>query len=364
MSAYKKVNKRTKELVPVLKSRFPAIEQDIIISVLDTHNNSLEKANAALSEISGVPYDTAIRRIQRRRNGHKIIKVDRCGVSWSKMPLPAPAPLPAPTAAPSDMLSDEDFQKWLQELDQAEKEKKEKQEVIQSNDAAQTSDTDEKSWDDWENYAEENDQPNKGDSSPILDDFSLIESENSKDTAAPSAVTEMNAVHPVEETNERKIDVSGDSVDPLTANIISEFVETDGNRELVPDLIKSKLNSLDCSSCKLCIPMTDSVTSSTFVENLAETVYINEDEDQLIVLKLVFKNGSMYRFRVPRKSYTLNKLKIAVNDKLDNGYEDPVAALKIKYFDDEGDWITIASQEEWEEAVRLHQDVLKVHICN
>jgi len=160
----------------------------------------------------------------------------------------------------------------------------------------------------------------------------------------------------------KKIDATGESVAPLTTDVTSEIVETDGNRELVPDLIKSNLNSLDCSSCSLCIPA-DSVTSSTFGEKLADTVYIHEDE-QLIVLKLVFKNGSMYRFRVPRNSYSLDKLKRAVNDKLDKGYEDTITALKIKYFDDEGDWITIASQEEWEEAVRLHNDVLKVHICN
>jgi len=361
MSLYKKYKTRSVDKLSynVLKSRFPAVEEDIIISVLETHNKSLEKATVALSEITGIPYDTAIERIRKRKKGNKNVKFDRRGVPWSKMPLPETAP-EAPTA-PSDTLSDEDFQKWLQkQSDLEEKEKKEKlvRGLIQSVNDASVTDTDEKSWDHWENLAEEADQLNKGDrpSSLILDDFA--ESENPKET--PSAITEMNAVHPIEETNEQKIDATGDSV---TANIISEFVETDGNRELVPDLIESNLNSLDCSSCELCIPA-DSVTSSMFVDKLAETVYIHDDEDQLIVLKLIFKNGSMYRFRVPRKSYTLDKLKRAVNDKLDKGYEDPVAALKIKYFDDEGDWITIASQEEWEEAVRLHTDVLKVHICN
>lgn len=322
MSGCKKRRKLTDNL-SILKSRFPAVAEDIIISVLDSHNNALDKATTSLSEISGVPHDIVIQRMHRRRNGHKM---DKRGVHWEKMTLPEKVPVVSTT----DMLSDEDFSKWLQEQDLLEKEKKEEQ----------------------ENLSEENDQPNQGDS--------LIESENSKETAAPGAVTEINTV---EETNEQKIDATGESVAPLTTNVTSEIVETDGNRELVPDLIKSNLNSLDCSSCSLCIPA-DSVTSSTFGEKLADTVYIHEGEDQLIVLKLVFKNGSMYRFRVPRNSYSLDKLKRAVNNKLDKGYEDPITALKIKYFDDEGDWITIASQEEWEEAVRLHNDVLKVHICN
>jgi len=322
MSGCKKRRKLTDNL-SILKSRFPAVAEDIIISVLDSHNNALDKATTSLSEISGVPHDIVIQRMHRRRNGHKM---DKRGVHWEKMTLPEKVPVVSTT----DMLSDEDFSKWLQEQDLLEKEKKEEQ----------------------ENLSEENDQPNQGDSS--------IESENSKETAAPGAVTEINTV---EETNEQKIDATGESVAPLTTDVTSEIVETDGNRELVPDLIKSNLNSLDCSSCSLCIPA-DSVTSSTFGEKLADTVYIHEGEDQLIVLKLVFKNGSMYRFRVPRNSYSLDKLKRAVNNKLDKGYEDPITALKIKYFDDEGDWITIASQEEWEEAVRLHNDVLKVHICN
>jgi len=322
MSGCKKRRKLTDNL-SILKSRFPAVAEDIIISVLDSHNNALDKATTSLSEISGVPHDIVIQRMHRRRNGHKL---DKRGVHWEKMALPEKVPVVSTT----DMLSDEDFSKWLQEQDLLEKEKKEEQ----------------------ENLSEENDQPNQGDSS--------IESENSKETAAPGAVTEINTA---EETNEQKIDATGESVAPLTTDVTSEIVETDGNRELVPDLIKSNLNSLDCSSCSLCIPA-DSVTSSTFGEKLADTVYIHEGEDQLIVLKLVFKNGSMYRFRVPRNSYSLDKLKRAVNNKLDKGYEDPITALKIKYFDDEGDWITIASQEEWEEAVRLHNDVLKVHICN
>jgi len=163
MSGCKKRRKLTDNL-SILKSRFPAVAEDIIISVLDSHNNALDKATTSLSEISGVPHDIVIQRMHRRRNGHKM---DKRGVHWEKMTLPEKVPVVSTT----DMLSDEDFSKWLQEQDLLEKEKKEEQ----------------------ENLSEENDQPNQGDSS--------IESENSKETAAPGAVTEINTV---EETNEQK----------------------------------------------------------------------------------------------------------------------------------------------------------------
>jgi len=50
---------------------------------------------------------------------------------------------------------------------------------------------------------------------------------------------------------------------------------------------------------------------------------------------------------------------------LEQGYEEGERELlkKIKYVDDEGDWITVAAEEEWEEAVRIHRDVIRVHIC-
>jgi len=339
MTMYKKVSKRTMDLLPVLKNRFPAIEDDIIISVVTLHNNSLIKATEALSEISGVSFNTAIRRGLRRK--FKGCKVDRRGVPWSKMSLPTVIP-DRPAGESTDMLSEEEFQKWLQEqLDQVEKERKEQQEAIQSNDVL-TSSEDDQSWDDksWEKLEfSKDDVPllNQGDCS-ILDEFSVIVPESKETT---SASIEMNVIHPAipETDDERKTDPA-DSL-----NIISELLETDGD-------------SIDCFESSI---LTETVTTSLFGDDLNETVYIH-DEDQQIILKLVFENGSMYRFRVPRKSYSLDKLKRAVNDKLDQGYEDPVTALKIKYFDDEGDWITIASQEEWEEAVRIHKDVLKVHI--
>jgi len=39
---------------------------------------------------------------------------------------------------------------------------------------------------------------------------------------------------------------------------------------------------------------------------------------------------------------------------LEQGYEEGERELlkKIKYVDDEGDWITVAAEEAWEEAVR------------
>jgi len=223
-----------------------------------------------------------------------------------------------------------------------EKERKEQQEAIQSNDVLPSaSSEDDQSWDDksWEKLEfSKDDVPllNQGDCS-ILDEFSVIVPEESKETTS----IEMEVIHPaIPETEVERTTDSGDPADSF--NMFNELLENDGSLE---------------SSILM-----ETVTTSLFGDDLTETVYIHEDEDQQIVLKLVFENGSMYRFRVPRKSYTLDKLKRAVNDKLDQGYEDPVTALKIKYLDDEGDWITIASQEEWEEAVRIHKDVLKVHI--
>jgi len=362
MALYKKVSKRTLDLVPVLKSRFPSVDNDIIISVAAQHNNSLIKATEALSEISGVPFNTAIRRSMRRRRGCKDMKVDRRGVPWSKMTLPE-----KPSTS-SDMLSEEEFQKWLQEqLDEVEKERKEKQEVIQSNDVLASSSSssfnsedDDQSWDEksWEKLevTKENELPKKCDYS-VLDDFSVIDlvpaetnDTSSNDAVIPQAETIVSPT--IENVDQQYIGINSNPTDSFPTFEFQGGV-LDISQMLSP---VACLESMDIS-----VLPAENVTASLFGDDLTtSTVYINEDDS--IALKLVFGNGSMYRFRAPRKTYTLDKLKNSINEKLEQGYEIHESELKIKYLDEEGDWITIASQEEWEEALRIHEEVLKIHI--
>jgi len=96
----------------------------------------------------------------------------------------------------------------------------------------------------------------------------------------------------------------------------------------------------------------------------ADTLIKEEEKsnDEKIVVKLFFESN-IYRFSIA-SDCTYDDLKCILNAKIDQGYE---SAGKLTYVDEEGDTITLTSQEEWEEALRIFsgellQAVIKLYV--
>jgi len=88
---------------------------------------------------------------------------------------------------------------------------------------------------------------------------------------------------------------------------------------------------------------------------------IEEVKEKVHIVKIVVGEDTTYRLPV-QEPFDLEELKKLVEEKLKLdciGKEE----YEIQYVDAEGDWITIASQKEWEEAMRATVGAsIKVHI--
>jgi len=101
--------------------------------------------------------------------------------------------------------------------------------------------------------------------------------------------------------------------------------------------------------------------------SVSASCFEEEEEQSDLVVKLVLSSKTIYRFRVRRDNYNFEELKrVAAEKWLEEGRageEENVNGLRLKYVDEEGDWITVVTQEEWEEAVRNFESLIKLHVC-
>jgi len=344
MSVYKKVSKRTIDLLPVLKARFPSIEDDIIISVATVNNNSLIKTTEALSEISGVPFDRAIkqglskRHKRKRRSNSKELKIDRRGVPWSKLPMPDPPRREQPPPS-SDILSEEEFDKWLKEqLELVELEKKLKQQPEESQQVEEyissgadncqdssttttsspSSDDSFFSWDEdtknWPKLETSDDLfsevviiPREGGKTAVVD-MHIDEEDPPVVEPFPLLNPEENSINCNENTESALIgsfELSYPQEDPL-------FADVDFNSfELMQD---SFSNIPACGYVQLFEPVfeepvvTEIASSEPVVEEKEGEKLV--DRSDKIAVKLIFDvSSTMYRFRVSRASFNFGDLK-------------------------------------------------------
>jgi len=344
---YKKVSRRTTALLPQLKKRFPNIEDDIILSVAATNNNCSIKTTEALAEISCISVDEAMKQglLKKRK---KDVKIDRRGVPWSKIVIEQP-PHRVQSNHDTDMLSEEEFQKWLQEqLDQLESEKKQKDQQNSSLSTSSTASTEDESCEDGDKV-----EPTKG-----------TESDDLPNIPEGEAV----AAHPEVEIKQPEILEQLPEVE--MKEIISDNLAVNENIPDVASVVSPAIDSsliilTDTDSKNDYVPLSESDNISTAIEPFVEILPEEEEKEvDQISVKLVF-GKAMYRFRVPRNGYSFEALKQVANKKLEEGYEKGIDIVKgIKYTDDEGDWVTVTGQEEWEEALRVYagDNVIKVHV--
>lgn len=105
------------------------------------------------------------------------------------------------------------------------------------------------------------------------------------------------------------------------------------------------------------------------VPEVAETVYKSTketaDDAKKVVIKVVLAAESkwtVYRFRVA-KEFNFSELKNVVEERWANEKAKIGSQWKLKYQDDENEWITIQNQLEWEEAMRVGKDLVRLHVA-
>jgi len=88
-----------------------------------------------------------------------------------------------------------------------------------------------------------------------------------------------------------------------------------------------------------------------------------------IVVKLVVAVDSKwttYRFRVPKVDFHFDDLKHMVEERWskEKSKVQMLSGWRMKYQDDEREWVTVQNQSEWEEAIRVGQEMVRLHVCS
>lgn len=289
------------------------------------------------------------------------MKRDKRGVPWS--PVPVETVINVETKSKEeekeeivvnneilkyDALDEDDFQKWLAQLEQIEKEIK-----INANDIPNVTEV----------YNIES-------SSPISTTSQEIVLETGD---CPVSLEEGDVVPEV--LSESFLNTMVFSCGPDDEGSNSILLESELEGEIMPEQENefSKWEEADYvqpffSKLSMSLPTVPDTCLVPCLSNYSDSVNnsVCSEEETDLVVKLILSTKTIYRFRVRRENYNFEELKKVAAEKWieEKGKEDEsVNGFRLKYVDDEGDWITVVTQEEWEEATRNFGSLIKLHVC-
>jgi len=163
----------------------------------------------------------------------------------------------------------------------------------------------------------------------------------------------------------------------LVTFVLDLLTQSDSKTKTIEDYTNEEITMFE-SVYNNAISLADKVTStiqSAIDSNSAPSVatvtsVVNQvSSTEEVIVKLVVSadsKWSTYRLRVPKLNFHFDQIKEKVEERWFNYKSKAVNELhgwRMKYQDNEQEWITVQNQSEWEEALKVGKDMLKLHIC-
>jgi len=133
---------------------------------------------------------------------------------------------------------------------------------------------------------------------------------------------------------------------------------SDETVEPINEAIENALNPIGSAFDQINVAPIDQI-----VDPIIGTTSIEEENVDKLIVKLFFETN-IYRFSIS-SNCSYEALRSIINEKMKAGYETCDGLFNVTYIDEEQDKITLASQEEWEEALRVLEGapVIKLYVC-